>query len=131
MHFAAVGKGGAREKQEDACPLTPKGGLGRPARISIGRNMAGPHCFPDHSDSLRSGEAMTLEMLEEQALCCQTVAVVMSVSTFDGGLVRMGSCWRSSVARHARRATGHRKRCSRFGAMIRKALSRNATCRQM
>jgi hypothetical protein len=74
------------------CPLTLEGELNKlAANISIGRNMAGVHYYSDYYDSLRMGEEIAIGMLEEQALCYPTDPFVMSLSTFDGDLVRIGA----------------------------------------
>lgn len=71
--------------------LTLEGELNKlAANISIGRDMAGVHYFSDYYDSLRMGERIAIEMLEEQALCYTTDPFVLSVPTFDGDVVRIG-----------------------------------------
>ena len=61
------------------------------ANISIGRNMAGVHYFSDYDDILRMGEQIALAILEEQALCYSTDPFVLSVATFDGEVVTIGT----------------------------------------
>lgn len=72
--------------------LTLQGELNKlAANISIGRNMAGVHFFSDYYDSLRMGEQIAIGMLEEQALGYVTDPFVLSLPTFDGDVVRIGS----------------------------------------
>ncbi len=72
--------------------LTLEGELNKlAANISIGRNMAGVHYFTDYYDSLRMGEEIAIGILEEQALTYSTDPFVLSVPTFDGDVVRIGS----------------------------------------
>ncbi len=72
--------------------LTLEGELNKlAANISIGRNMAGVHYFSDYYDSLRMGEQIALRILEEQALCYPTDPFVLTVPTFDGDIVRIGT----------------------------------------
>ena len=71
--------------------LTLEGELNKlAANISIGRNMAGVHFFSDYYDSLRMGEEIAIGILEEQALCYTTDPFVLSVTTFDGDVRRIG-----------------------------------------
>ncbi|MEM6482063.1 MAG: vanadium-dependent haloperoxidase, partial [Pseudomonadota bacterium] len=73
-------------------PLTLEGELNKlAANISIGRNMAGVHYYSDYYDSLRMGEKIAIEMLEEQALCYPTDEFVLNVPTYDGESVRIGA----------------------------------------
>ena len=60
------------------------------ANISLGRNMAGVHYFSDYYDSLRMGEQVAIELLEEQALCYPTDQFVLTLPTFDGEELRIG-----------------------------------------
>jgi hypothetical protein len=53
--------------------------------------MAGVHYFSDYYDSLRMGERIAIEILQEQALCYPTDPFIVSVPTFDGEVVRIGS----------------------------------------
>lgn len=72
--------------------LTLEGELNKlAANISIGRDMAGVHYFSDYYDSVRMGEEIALGILEEQALTYSTDPFVLSVPTFDGDIVRIGS----------------------------------------
>lgn len=72
--------------------LTLEGELNKlAANISIGRDMAGVHYFSDYYDSLRMGEEIALDILEEQALTYSTEPFVLSVSIFDGDVVRIGN----------------------------------------
>jgi hypothetical protein len=72
--------------------LTLEGELNKlAANISIGRNMAGVHYYSDYYDSLRMGEQIAIGILEEQALCYPTDPFVLTVPTFDGGVVRIGA----------------------------------------
>lgn len=72
--------------------LTLEGELNKlAANISIGRNMAGVHYYSDYYDSLRMGEEIAIGMLEEQALCYPTDPFVLTVPTFDGDVIRIGS----------------------------------------
>ena len=72
--------------------LTLEGELNKlAANISIGRNMAGVHYFSDYYDSLRLGESVALGILEEQALGYGPDPFILTVPTFDGKLVRIGS----------------------------------------
>lgn len=76
----------------NCCPLTLEGELNKlAANISIGRNMAGVHFFSDYYDSVRMGEKIALGILEEQALGYPTDRFVLSVPTFDGETVRIGT----------------------------------------
>ncbi|MGD1858563.1 MAG: bromoperoxidase [Leptolyngbyaceae cyanobacterium] len=71
--------------------LTLEGELNKlAANISIGRDMAGVHYFTDYYDSVRMGEEIAIEILEEQALTYVTDPFVLSVPTFDGDVVRIG-----------------------------------------
>ncbi|MCB1950086.1 hypothetical protein, partial [Nitrosomonas sp.] len=71
--------------------LTLEGELNKlAANISIARNMAGVHYFSDYYDSLRMGEKIAIGILEEQALCYKTDPFVLSVTTFDGDVRRIG-----------------------------------------
>lgn len=75
----------------DGAYLTLEGELNKlAANISIGRNMAGVHYYSDYYDSLRMGEEIAIGILEEQALCYKTDPFVLSVSTFDGQVRRIG-----------------------------------------
>ena len=56
------------------------------ANISIGRNMAGVHYYSDYTESMKMGEQITLELLEEQAYTYPE-KVVMDVPTFFSGRV--------------------------------------------
>jgi len=90
----AIGSGTGKNLVEAPCPdmLTLEGELNKlAANISIGRNMAGVHYFSDYYDSLRMGEEIAIEMLEEQAMGYATDPFVMSVPTFDGGIRRIGN----------------------------------------
>ncbi|MEO0430239.1 MAG: bromoperoxidase [Cyanobacteria bacterium J06656_5] len=72
--------------------LTLEGELNKlAANISIGRDMAGVHYFSDYYDSLRMGEEIAIGILQEQALTYSTDPFVLSVSTFDGDIVRIGN----------------------------------------
>ena len=72
--------------------LTVEGELNKlAANISIGRNMAGVHYFTDYYDSARMGEEIAIRILEEQALGYQTDPFVLTVPTFDGDVVRIGT----------------------------------------
>lgn len=53
------------------------------ANISIGRNMAGVHYYSDYTESLKMGEQITLDLLDEQANTYPE-KVVMKVPTFFG-----------------------------------------------
>ena len=53
--------------------------------------MAGVHFFSDYYDSVRMGEQIALDILEEQALTYSTDPFVLSVPTFDGDVVRIGN----------------------------------------
>jgi len=53
--------------------------------------MAGVHYYSDYYDSLRMGEQIALGILEEQALCYPTDPFVLTVPTFDGDVVRIGT----------------------------------------
>ncbi len=95
VQYAPVVAGGAVSdtlgSTRPDCPLTLEGELNKlAANISIGRNMAGVHYYSDYYDSLRMGEEIAIGMLEEQALCYPTDDFVMSLTTFDGNLVRIG-----------------------------------------
>lgn len=81
----------ARDLMKGECPLTLEGELNKlAANIAIGRNMAGVHYYSDYYDSLRMGEQIAIGILEEQALCYPTDDFVLTVPTFDGGIVRIG-----------------------------------------
>lgn len=90
--FEVIDSGNTLDLRDvENCPLTLEGELNKlAANISIGRNMAGVHFFSDYYDSLRMGEKIALGVLEEQAMCYPTDEFVMSVPTFDGGVVRIG-----------------------------------------
>jgi hypothetical protein len=76
---------------DEKCFLTLEGELNKlAANISIGRNMAGVHYFSDYYDSLRMGEKIAIGILEEQALCYKTDPFVLSLTTFDGDVLRIG-----------------------------------------
>lgn len=51
------------------------------ANISIGRNMAGVHYYSDYTESVKMGEQITLELLEEQAYTYPE-KVVMEIPMF-------------------------------------------------
>ena len=53
--------------------------------------MAGVHFFSDYYDSVRMGEEIAIGMLEEQALTYTTDPFILSIPTFDGKVVRIGS----------------------------------------
>ncbi|MGI9615425.1 MAG: vanadium-dependent haloperoxidase [Acidimicrobiales bacterium] len=90
-HVEPIKSGAELAEQQSDCALTLEGELNKlAANISIGRNMAGVHYFSDYYDSLRMGEEIAIGLLEEQALCYQHDDFVLSVPTFDGGLVRIG-----------------------------------------
>ncbi len=81
----------ALDNVTDGSFLTLEGELNKlAANISIGRNMAGVHYYSDYYDSLRMGEKIAIGMLEEQALCYKTDPFVLSVTTFDGDVYRIG-----------------------------------------
>lgn len=93
--FRAPNLGDSQEKLVSFTPsraLTLEGELNKlAANISIGRNMAGVHYFSDYYDSLRMGEQIAIEILEEQSLGYVTDPFVLSLSTFDGDVVRIGN----------------------------------------
>lgn len=93
--FRAPNLGEAQDKLvafEPEQPLTLEGELNKlAANISIGRNMAGVHYFSDYYDSLRMGEQIAVEILEEQALGYVTDPFVLSLPTFDGDVMRIGN----------------------------------------
>ncbi|MCP5242068.1 MAG: vanadium-dependent haloperoxidase [Burkholderiales bacterium] len=83
--------GSALTDVNDGTYLTLEGELNKlAANISIARNMAGVHYFSDYYDSLRMGEKIAIGILEEQALCYKTDPFVLSVTTFDGDVRRIG-----------------------------------------
>ncbi|WP_017298925.1 vanadium-dependent haloperoxidase [Nodosilinea nodulosa] len=92
--FRAPALGAAQDKLDAFTPaeaLTLEGELNKlAANISIGRNMAGVHYFSDYYDSLRMGEQVAIDILEEQALGYITDPFVLSLTTFDGDVVRIG-----------------------------------------
>lgn len=70
-------------------PLTVEGELNKlAANISIGRDWAGVHYFTDYIESLRMGEQIALQILEEQKLTYGE-NFSMTVPLFDGGSVRI------------------------------------------
>ena len=72
--------------------LTLEGELNKlAANISIGRDMAGVHYFSDYYDSVRMGEEIAIGILEEQAFCYPTDLFVLTLTTFDGELIRIGA----------------------------------------
>lgn len=72
--------------------LTLEGELNKlAANISIARNMAGVHYYSDYYDSLRMGEKIAIGLLQEQALCYPKDPFVLSLPTFDGDVVRIGT----------------------------------------
>jgi hypothetical protein len=76
----------------DGTYLTLEGELNKLAsNIAIARNMAGVHFYSDYSDSLRMGEEIAIGILEEQALSYKTDPFVLSVTTFDGNVRRIGN----------------------------------------
>ena len=78
--------------QEGATFLTLEGELNKlAANISIGRNMAGVHYFSDYYDSVRMGEEIAVGILEEQAFCYPADSFVLTLTTFDGKLIRIGA----------------------------------------
>ncbi|NET59305.1 MAG: vanadium-dependent haloperoxidase [Symploca sp. SIO2E6] len=90
--FRAANGGCALEESEIDNALTLEGELNKlAANISIARNMAGVHYFTDYYDSIRMGEQIAIGILEEQALTYSTDPFVLSVPTFDGDVVRIGS----------------------------------------
>jgi hypothetical protein len=75
----------------DGSYLTLEGELNKlAANISIARNMAGVHFYSDYFDSLRMGEEIAISILEEQALAYKTDPFVLSLTTFDGDVRRIG-----------------------------------------
>ena len=89
--FRPVEDGDKLEADTKSDFLTLEGELNKlAANISIGRNMAGVHYFSDYYDSLRMGEEIALGILEEQALAYSTDPFVLSVTTFDGEVRRIG-----------------------------------------
>ncbi|MCP5291630.1 MAG: bromoperoxidase [Burkholderiales bacterium] len=89
--FAPNGAGNTLTDINDGSYLTLEGELNKlAANISIARNMAGVHYFSDYYDSLRMGEEIAIGILEEQALCYKTDPFVLSVTTFDGDVRRIG-----------------------------------------
>ncbi|MEO1616307.1 MAG: vanadium-dependent haloperoxidase [Planctomycetota bacterium] len=70
-------------------PLTVEGELNKlAANIAIGRNWAGVHYYSDYIESMRLGEQIAIEMLEEQKLTYPE-NFTMTVPLFDGGSVRI------------------------------------------
>jgi hypothetical protein len=53
------------------------------ANIAIGRNMGGVHWRTDYAESVKLGEAIALDVLEEQKLCYNEFSG-LSVTRFDG-----------------------------------------------
>ncbi|HNP26702.1 MAG TPA: vanadium-dependent haloperoxidase [Nitrosomonas sp.] len=89
--FAPNGAGNTLIDVNDGAYLTLEGELNKlAANISIARNMAGVHYFSDYYDSLRMGEEIAIGILEEQALCYKTDPFVLSATTFDGDVRRIG-----------------------------------------
>lgn len=89
--FVPDGSMNALVDVNDGTFLTLEGELNKlAANISIGRNMAGVHYFADYYSSLRMGEEIAIGILEEQALCYRTDPFVVSLTTFDGAVRRIG-----------------------------------------
>ncbi|MEM9365361.1 MAG: vanadium-dependent haloperoxidase [Planctomycetota bacterium] len=69
-------------------PLTVEGELNKlAANIAIGRNWAGVHYYSDYIESMRLGEQIAIELLEEQKLTYPE-NFTMTIPLFDGGAVR-------------------------------------------
>ena len=86
MQFEVEPTTGQLTKSYNEPPLTLEGELNKlAANIAIGRNMAGVHYFSDYYDSLRMGEEVAIEILEEQALTYPKDPFIVSLGTFDGG----------------------------------------------
>ena len=67
--------------------LTVTGELNKiAANIAIGRNMAGVHWRSDYTQSLLLGEAIAIDILEEQKLCYNETSS-LTVTKFDGTAV--------------------------------------------
>ncbi|MEP3932696.1 vanadium-dependent haloperoxidase, partial [Rhodopirellula bahusiensis] len=70
-------------------PLTIEGELNKLAgNIAIGRNWAGVHYYSDYIESLRLGERIAIQLLEEQKLTYPE-NFSFTVPLFDGGTVRV------------------------------------------
>ncbi|MEM9825138.1 MAG: vanadium-dependent haloperoxidase [Planctomycetota bacterium] len=70
-------------------PLTIEGELNKlAANVAIGRNWAGVHYYSDYIESLRLGEQIAIEMLEEQKLTYPE-NFSMTIPLFDGGACRV------------------------------------------
>ncbi len=70
-------------------PLTIGGELDKlAANIAIGRNMAGVHWRSDYSQSVRLGERIALQLLQEQSIVYNEEHV-FTVVTFDGRTVKV------------------------------------------
>ncbi|MEM6671911.1 MAG: vanadium-dependent haloperoxidase [Planctomycetota bacterium] len=92
VHYVSAQHGSCLQRNAGGEFLTLEGELNKlAANISIGRNMAGVHYFSDYYDSVRMGEQIAIQMLEEQALAYTTDPFVLSVPTFDGPVVRIGA----------------------------------------
>lgn len=92
VHYVPDAAGANLVASTDGDFLTLEGELNKlAANISIGRNMAGVHYYSDYYDSLRMGEQIALGILEEQALGYPTDPFVLTVPTFDGDVVRIGT----------------------------------------
>ncbi|MGB0330874.1 MAG: bromoperoxidase [Planctomycetota bacterium] len=92
VHYVSVQGGASLSRNVGGAFLTLEGELNKlAANISIGRNMAGVHYFSDYFDSVRMGEQIAIELLEEQALGYSTDPFVLSLTTFDGDTVRIGA----------------------------------------
>jgi len=56
------------------------------ANIAIGRNMAGVHWRSDYTESVKLGEQIAIDLLEEQKLCYREPAS-FSLTRFDGSAI--------------------------------------------
>lgn len=87
----AAGDGLDDYTEPDAGELTVGGELNKvAANVSIGRNMAGVHWRTDYTESVRLGERIGIQILEEQALTYNEDHS-FTLTTFDGETVEVGS----------------------------------------
>lgn len=90
--------------------LTVNGELNKlAANISIGRNMAGVHFYSDYFDSLRMGEAIAIDILQEQALCYEKDEFTVTLETFDGDYLSINKSGVKSIKDQRKKEEKYKK----------------------
>lgn len=82
--------------------MTVEGELNKlAANISIGRNWAGVHYYTDYTESMRLGEQIAIELLEEQALTYnEAEGFFLTIPKFDGTSIVIGKHGVKSAVDH-------------------------------